>query len=977
MYTIATLKQQIRFALGQLLSANAHHDFEHMCFEVAKQRICSNILRATGPVSAGGDQGKDFETYKTYIEKTPIANSTFIGLVSKKPLVFACTLNKRIKQKIVKDVITITTGKVLVEGIHYFSAKEVPVATRHELQVWAKETYEVSLEIYDAIAITDFLAERELFWIAEQYLHIPSEVYPRTLTEDKDWYEKLFQDWKEKKSPPENFADFTDIKMGVRRATFHTEVMQDLPFWIKLLEKFLTATTSDALKRYITYEIAVASLRGLGSMHGQEDRLRQYFSKIPELRSSKDLEDAAVLATYCAGAVANTAVNLSLEEVHAWKKSLIHKIDELLESTKNIGYRCSLLEIQGSLSLDPFRYKTRNEAIASALEKWDELLSLVDQAPLFPLERFSDRMTNLIDVIGDYPEYHAFTRKVDEHLSKRYGGFIAAEKCRDRAIAFYKRGAILNGIKELHQAKIDWFADETLKGSLLAMLLLSQWYTELGLAYAGKYYAMATAYIAAYSTNEEIKSFVPRGLVQAAECDYAAGAWWCYLELIELALKGHGYYQKDPGDVEKHHELQHIIFNTTVITYITSQLDEGLYKEIKQRVDKWNMSDLIDPLFEEAEKSWSSLDKEKIWFTLEEQIKGKPFNDLGPKRTVQWSALGIIWKVTWENTYEKTAIAEQFISVLQILSVDMADVDLCLLKSDVVIEIDLHDALPKAEPENENKERRWKVLLPTKSEQEKLNIDDFSTYVLATTIHILSDASLLSDEKVMNALEDHFKEGLSIKVFVGNAYTKLYYEFYSEEDFTMRIEKNFSEREKPFATKSHSDLEWISYPRTDYTDEEARDLLTKRYARGVVPIRLTLKRLAADKGFMAIVRKLRQEGWKDWHLITAISQIVLNARVHSIVGDAQFNPLLMTNLFQELSTKEESKSDPIIPTSFLTEEAMRNAVSLSQASTLAGHGLQIKQHTPNFHAIDEFMRARYNYWNEDIEHLPILEDEDK
>lgn len=84
MNTIATVKPHIRFALSQLSASNAHHDFEKICFDIAKLRICSNILPATGPVSAGGDQGKDFETFKTYIEHSPIATSTFIGLIAKK-----------------------------------------------------------------------------------------------------------------------------------------------------------------------------------------------------------------------------------------------------------------------------------------------------------------------------------------------------------------------------------------------------------------------------------------------------------------------------------------------------------------------------------------------------------------------------------------------------------------------------------------------------------------------------------------------------------------------------------------------------------------------------------------------------------------------------------------------------------------------------------------------------------------------------
>lgn len=974
MYTIATLKQQIKFAFGQLSSANAHHEFEHICFDIAKQRICSNILRATGPVSAGGDQGKDFETFKTYIETSPIANSTFIGLVSNSPLVFACTLNKKIKPKIKADVSTIMGGNVQVDGIHYFSANDIPVSARHELQDWARATFHVALEIYDATAIADFLSERELFWIAEQYLNIPSEVYPRFPKDDKDWYEELLSKWKDNKTSPETFADFTEIKMGTRHATFHEEVRQDLSFWIKRFEQFLSSTTSDTLRRYITYEIAVASLRGKGSMRGQEDRLRAYFSVIPELTSSKDLEDTAILAKYCVGAVVDKAVEMSLEEVQLWTEALVDRIDKILANTKNIGYKCSLLETQGGLCLDPLRFKTLGEAVGLAFNKWGELLDLVDQAPLFPLERFSDRLTGMIDIFGSHPLYHSFTRKVDEHLSKRYGGFIAAEKCRDRAIAFYDKGDLLNAIKELHQAKIDWFADETLKGSLLAMLLLSQWYTELGLAYAGKYYALAVAYISAFSTNDSVKSFIPRGLANAAESDYSAGVWWSFLDLAEIALKGHGHYSTDPSDIEKHHLFQSILFDITIIMHITLQSDVALYEEIKGRVDKWEMSDLIDLLLEEVKKSWSRLTREEIWETMEEQIHGKPFNDLGQMRTVTWLAFGITWKVSWENTYEKTAIAEQFISALQIISVDMADVDLCLLKSDVVIDIDLYNSIPNAEPIDENNERQWKVHLPNQVTQEKLSMDEFNVYILAIGIHVLSDASLLPEKEMEKVLEVHVKDGLSSKVFIGNTYLKLFREFNAEEDFKQRADKNFAEKDKQFTMTSHPALKWNDSPRAEYTKKESDELVAERYKRGIVPIRLTLERLAEDKEFMTIVQKLRKEGWKDWHFITAISNLVLNERVNGILKGSQQSPEITIELFRELAIKDESKSDPVVPTSLFTEENMRIAIHISQASTLQGHGLQLRQHTPNINAIDHFLRLRYGYWDEDIEHEPILQE---
>jgi hypothetical protein len=65
------LQQRIRFALAQLASLNRHHDFEHLAHQFACIRVASNMVPATGPVARWGDQGRDFETFRSYITNSP------------------------------------------------------------------------------------------------------------------------------------------------------------------------------------------------------------------------------------------------------------------------------------------------------------------------------------------------------------------------------------------------------------------------------------------------------------------------------------------------------------------------------------------------------------------------------------------------------------------------------------------------------------------------------------------------------------------------------------------------------------------------------------------------------------------------------------------------------------------------------------------------------------------------------------------
>ena len=85
------IEAQVRFALSQLPVQNAHHEFEHICRHLTQQFICSNVLPATGPVSAGGDQGRDFETFRSYLREELGQHGAFVGLVSEGTIAFVCT----------------------------------------------------------------------------------------------------------------------------------------------------------------------------------------------------------------------------------------------------------------------------------------------------------------------------------------------------------------------------------------------------------------------------------------------------------------------------------------------------------------------------------------------------------------------------------------------------------------------------------------------------------------------------------------------------------------------------------------------------------------------------------------------------------------------------------------------------------------------------------------------------------------------
>ena len=150
------VESQIRYALSRLPVLNAHHEFEHICRYLTQQFICSNVLPATGPVSAGGDQGRDFETFRTHLRDELGPDGAFLGLVSEGTNVFVCTLQADdLPTKIRQDIEKVCTSGHPVHEIYAFTLNSVPVGSRHQLVNEAQDMHGVRLELHDAESITN------------------------------------------------------------------------------------------------------------------------------------------------------------------------------------------------------------------------------------------------------------------------------------------------------------------------------------------------------------------------------------------------------------------------------------------------------------------------------------------------------------------------------------------------------------------------------------------------------------------------------------------------------------------------------------------------------------------------------------------------------------------------------------------------------------------------------------------------------
>lgn len=171
--------QVIHFVINSLGDDNGHHTFEQVCLQVAIRRIASNVLPASGPVSAFGDQGRDFETFRTFLAGGMRQTSGFAALQSTQVIAFACTIQReRLKTKLEADLRAICGQGTPVDQVVFFVSSTVPVGLRHRVEAVARNEYGVTVTIVDGVALASMLSQPDLYWIAQQYLHLPGELAP-------------------------------------------------------------------------------------------------------------------------------------------------------------------------------------------------------------------------------------------------------------------------------------------------------------------------------------------------------------------------------------------------------------------------------------------------------------------------------------------------------------------------------------------------------------------------------------------------------------------------------------------------------------------------------------------------------------------------------------------------------------------------------------------------------------------------------
>jgi hypothetical protein len=991
------LVQQIRFGLETIGELNAHHDFERLCLGLARRRIVSNILPATGPVSSGGDQGRDGESHWTNLPAELPGTSAFVALASTERVVLACTTQKKsVADKIQKDIGKICGAGSTVKRILYFTVTPVPVARRHQLQKKAKKDHKVSLDIWDAAAISEHLADEDLFYLAVSHLKVPASLAPAPSVPAAAlpmWYVESRDRWRSDRSGQASLGELMDLRALLRYATFNSEARSDLPELITQARDLMACSDDPEVALRCRYEAVVATIRGLEDMPSVADLAKQFLDPVTESATDPGLlEDALVMLQYMYGHWLRKGKSFSKEELDSYFDRLAQHVDDRVAGVESIkqgmtlrslsarialtlvypddlhsgDYEVVTLDWDGNVETGNHELDTHRErAPLRDLEKGMQLLldvaRQIPRAPLFPVAPVAEFFEMMSPFLVEHRLYRQIRDSLDAAVEETEGKSARGRRAWERANRMLESGQLLGALNEVQEAKLSWWKGDTVEHSVEMSMCISDLYSRLGLPLAAKQYALSAATLALSTTDPAVARFIPLAFMQASLCDYRSGMWLSSAGLAKVALDAHSSLNEAPGDPDRHPYLTELVESQLHVYAVARSSFPGCFLVVQPIISSLFGGEWADQLEKTVDGMPDAIDHEAS-FT---------FADAGSDRTYRWKALGREWEVSCSNDRTSVLAAERFVAMLQIVLCEMAAYDPFFTPGRSKVKV-LADVPKGGQPTQKGAAEVYNPgvlevhLTPVQHLDPKTAHVEVSSAVLMTVYA----ASLRPGGQLREWFEKALDRGLWHKLLSSRPYDETA-DLLNEADIAAMAGLECAQPEHHEFPESPELSAFEGYVE-GFTAEQHAEINGRRYGSLIPATRHTVACLNKDENFRAAADQLRSEGWLDWHLLMAIANIVGNERLtREGFFEGDWKKDLSGSSVMEMMTRPEQKQD-VAPLELFTEADLRDALKIALPATLKVYGLEVHTNPIDFTSIFQFLGDRFGYWQDDIGHEDIF-----
>ena len=771
--------------------------------------------------------------------------------------------------------------------------------------------------------------------------------------------------------------------------------------WNTLLEFYVDNKTLNPLyKRKAIYELIFLNndfyevdynnlpdrIRPEGSLIGLENQINYYFKDFNIFLNAEELEKAQSILNILFPAISEDKLNISEDDLKLWIVKLYKQINKRLLSEKDIDEKCRLLEQKANilLSVNILRNKSNTEFIVY----YEEILTLIENAPLFKVSQFGDRIDKYIKIyinidpkgkLGIVSALESFSDKLFPFVEHREGKIKLAKQQVLRGSQYIissEPSLLLKALEYFHKAKNNYLQEDTIDGYVLALLNIAILYKQIGMHFASKYYALASFRM---SINREMVNKVEQSLAMVFYSDYNQGSWFNAINIYDKYIAIRNESNSLKIDYEEEDLITQRLAMILYYMKVTSNQFEHFINGYLIYLD-YIGEEIIKPIFKKIDNDLETT--QKLNEVLIKDVDDFPLNDIGKERLISFYALGSLWRVKFENSFRIMSVAEEYISTIQIVlaEISLSDLDFHLTKSEIEIELELTDSYTPPEQLPSNETNKWKVFICYFDKSIPEEINKHTVFNTVTLQYIINTFSLLKEEEFKNLFLKLIRDrGLDKKQISVNLYQKIHRDIYTKKEFDFSQRLFFKEEVSILnLPKENVAMKWDDSISKKYDKDFSIEAIKNRFNNMENSTYLTIGRLKDNLEFIELINDLRKDGWKDWLIVNNIFNFIINYKINRFEYQSFETEEEIFNHHREMMIKykglDEKDCYVEFPVNAFRTDEFTEQFNISFPSILNTYGLENKSVTPNFKAIREFLDIRFNLAIDDYnENSPLKE----
>jgi len=808
------------------------------------------------------------------------------------------------------------------------------------------------------------------------------------------WYLNNFKDWQNV-----DLKDVQNFHLGWFLELLHSaEFCRRFQYadnhsgiWMKHINNCIeTNNIPELYARRGYYELVYSTLKPhkippvANSIDHLYEGVKFYFETIGSHTSTLDLENAKNLLLLIFIAFNIDLFDIEQKELDKWILAYEKLLrTEIKKAEVNTLRKCALMQSLGFHIMIVGINNNNETEFNEGMSIFKEIVTIQEDVPSFTLIDLSNTLDEFIGILVQTQSdkiiqtIEEFNTSISQQIIEREGELAYAKSLVNKGIAFLKSKNTTGTIKSInyfHKAKDIFNAIDSFDNFVLSLLNISQFYSLLDLQFASKYYSLCSTYVCFDSDGETMQRKISDSLSLSLIADFSQGSWFGFLQTIPLYLNSLRAFNFQEYEYVEQQNTRKIISTFISVCAILPQFSNQ-YIGISNY-----FQDILEKAFGVDSDICKNIISENITTIGIDQfyiqnISGNLINDSSNIRTVIFNCFEIKWSIVFDNTYMMNSIGEEFISILQIHlgEILLSNNDFHLIKSEIELNLFLIDEFKDPIRRPNNNEIEWEIYLTRFSSKIPDKIYEHYVLIGAILFQILSEISLLPktefDDLTMNLYK---KQSLSTKVLSVNSYQYIYEKLFSKQQFEEQHRDSFNSN--LVYVNQNSKISSNSKVSDKFDLKDIQDKIVIRYTNCTNILSKSLPIYVKSPVFIDFVKSLRNEGYLDWQILFAITNVIVSLKSNQLVriGANEDEEVFVERIKSkhiELMSQKSEEDGIYIPVQVICDPRTRKGFEMNILGLLKAYGLESRAKTPILNSIRELLQNKYKFNEIDVPHL--------